>query len=119
MNYLDTYALFEIGRDNPDYDSIANSEFKICDITLAEFYGVLLLEGRKNEADYFLQKLQTRSESTPLFLLIEAVQFRYGKKSLNFSFPDAVGYVHARSNGGTFVTGDKSFKKLAHVKYVK
>ncbi len=119
LNYLDTYALFEIGRDNPRYAFVFRFDFRVCDIILSEFYWVLLREGRDQEAENWLGRIRSFSESTPLPLLIEAVKFRSENKSLNLSFPDAVGYIHAKANHGTFVTGDKSFEKLPHVKYVK
>lgn len=119
MNYLDTYALIEIGLDNPAYASIKKDDFLVCDTILAEFYWVFIREGKKSEADEWVSRLRPYSESTPLDILLDAVEFRLSHRALNFSFPDAVGYIHAKSNHGTFVTGDKSFEKLPHVKYVK
>lgn len=119
MNFLDTYALVEIGLDNPSYRAVLQNDFRVCDIILAEFYWVLIREGKKGEAEVWLNKLRPHSELTSLEGLIEAVQFRLAHRSANLSFPDAVGYTHARSKNGTFVTGDKSFEKLPHVKYIK
>jgi predicted nucleic acid-binding protein len=119
MNYLDTYALVEIGADSPPYHSIKQSEFRLCDIILAEFYWVLIRDGKKDEAEEWLNRLRPYSEPTPLEVLIEAVQFRLSHRLLNLSFPDVVGYVHAISKNGIFVTGDKGFERLPHVKYVK
>ena len=119
MFYLDTYALMEIDKGNPNYSSLRSAEFKICDITLCEFYGVVLREQGRWKADDWLNKLSPFSESSNLLVLTESVRYRSENKSLNLSFPDAVGYVHSKTNHGTFVTGDKSFEKLPHVKYVK
>lgn len=95
------------------------SDFKICDITLSEFYGVVLREQGVEKADYWLNKLKPVSEPSDLTIFVDSVRYRFENKSLNLSFPDAAGYIHAKKNHGTFVTGDKSFEKLPHVKYVK
>jgi predicted nucleic acid-binding protein len=119
MDYLDTYALIEVGNNNPNYGFIYQSDYRVCDIILSELYWVLLREGKEDEAKRWLKKLHEFSETTYLSILIEAVKFRSENKSLNLSFPDAVGYIHSRSKGGAFVTGDKGFEKLPHVKYIK
>ncbi len=118
MNYLDTYALIEIGLDNPNYRSTREEDFRVCDVTLAEFHFVNLREGKK-DAEEWTMKIRPHSEPTSLDWMIEAVEFRAAHRSLNLSFPDVVGYIHARKNNGVFVTGDKAFEKLPHVKYVK
>jgi hypothetical protein len=119
LNYLDTYALVEIGNDSPNYSVVKKQDYKLCDITLCEFYGIMLRDFGEKTADDWLMRLAPASEPTSLDVLIEAVKFRQAHKSLNLSFWDAVGYQHALSNHGIFVTGDKAFEKLPHVKYVK
>ncbi len=109
----------EINKKNPHYVEIKSTPFKVCDITLSEFYGVVLREQGLQRADYWLDNLKPFSEPTSLELLTGAIRFRHENKSLNLSFPDAVGYIHSKTNHGTFVTGDKSFEKLTHVKYIK
>jgi predicted nucleic acid-binding protein len=119
LNYLDTYALVEIGKNNPNYSSISKQDFQVCDVILCEFYGVTLRDFGKEKADEWFTRLSPYSESTTLPILIEAVRFRQENKPLNLSFWDVVGYMHARSKNGVFVTGDKGFEKLPHVKYIK
>jgi predicted nucleic acid-binding protein len=109
----------EIDKGNPHYLPIISFDFKLCDVILSEFYWVLLREGREKEAGGWLDKIKSSSEPSSLSLMIEAVKFRSENKKLNLSFPDALGYIHAKNNHGTFVTGDKAFQKLPHVKYIK
>jgi predicted nucleic acid-binding protein len=116
---LDTYALMEIMNGNPKFILFLNSDFVISDITLAEFYGVLLREQGEEIAEKWFNDLESFSESPTLYILIEGVKFRYKNKHKNFSFPDAVGYIFAKENNFTFVTGDKEFEGLESVEFIK
>lgn len=117
--YLDTYALIEIYLGNEKFSEYLNVEFVINDLTLAEFYGVLLREYGEGEAELWFKKLERYSLQVSRKVLIEAVKFRHEYKKQNISFFDAVGYVFAVKNGYIFVTGDKEFKKLSNVEFKK
>ena len=116
---LDTYALVEISGGNSKFAKYLNGEFVITDLTLAEFYGVLLRQKGENTAEYWYKKLEIYCFPLDKRLLIDAIKFRYSNKKLNFSFFDAVGYIFALKNGLNFVTGDKAFEKLRNVEYMK
>ena len=55
----------------------------------------------------------------PLKILINAMKFRRENKSQNFSFFDCVGYLYAKEVNVKFVTGDKEFRNLPHVEFIK
>ena len=116
---LDTYALVEIKKGSPNYASLLSMEFVITDLTLVEFYAVLLREEGQKSADYWWGRLTTRSEPVPLHILIEAVRFRHKHRKRRISFFDAVGYSYAIAKNMVFVTGDKGFEKLPHVDFRK
>ena len=119
MFFLDTYALVEIGKKNLAYESIAKSPFHLCDIILCEFFGIILREYNPELAEQWVAKLSPYASPTPFPILLEAVKFRRKNRNLNLSFFDAVGYMHAVKNNGIFVTGDKAFENMPHVKYIK
>ena len=116
---LDTYALVEIAKGNPKFVNYLNSAFVLNDLTLAEFYLVLLREDGEKVADYWFKKLERYSLPVSKELLIEAIKFRYENRKTDISFFDAVGYIFSLNNRYLFVTGNKEFKKFANVEFKK
>ena len=52
-------------------------------------------------------------------VLKEAIKFRKKNKSKNLSYTDCIGYIYALKNNLMFLTGDKEFKDLKNVEFVK
>ena len=116
---LDTYALVEIAKGNPKFAGYLNANFVITDLTLAEFYAVLLREDGEKTADYWFKKLERYSVVLDKETLIESVKFRYAHRKKDISFFDAVGYIFSVKNGYYFVTGDKEFENFDFVEFKK
>ncbi|MFQ5531561.1 MAG: type II toxin-antitoxin system VapC family toxin [Candidatus Nanoarchaeia archaeon] len=118
-NCLDTYALVEIKLGNPKFMKYFRAKFVITDLTLAEFYSVLLREEKEETADYWIKKFENYSVPVKKKILLEAVKFRRKNNKTNISFFDAVGYVFSIENKYSFVTGDKEFEKFKGVEFRK
>lgn len=116
---LDTYALIEISNGNPKFVNYLNLDFIITDLTLAEFYYVILREHNEQTADYWFKKLEQYAVSVEKSILKEAVKFRYENKKSGISFFDAVGYIFSMKKGCLFVTGDKEFENFKNVEFKK
>ncbi len=116
---LDTYALMEIIEGNKKFLEYINSIFVITDITLAEFYGVLLRKKGEQTADYWFKKFERYSLAVNKNILIKAIKFRYEHRKQDISFFDAVGYISSIENGFSFVTGDKEFEHILNVEFRK
>ncbi len=116
---LDTYALVEIYQGNPKFSGYLLADFVICDLILAEFYGILLRKKGLDEAELWLKKLSNYAIPVSREILIEAVKFRHENRKTNISFFDAVGYIFSIKNGCFFVTGDKEFKDFPNVEFKK
>ena len=116
---LDTYALVEILNGNPRFAEYLSSDFVLTDLTLAEFYAVLLREEGEKVADYWFKKLERYALPVVKEILIEAIKFRYEHRKQDISFFDAAGYIFSVKNGYYFVTGDKEFEKLPNVEFKK
>ncbi len=116
---FDTYALIEIAKGNEKFARFLNGSFVVTDITLAEFYAVLLREHDEKTADYWFGKFEAYSLPVDKRILIEAVKFRYEHRKADISFFDAVGYVFSVSEGYRFVTGDKEFEGREGVAFQK
>lgn len=116
---LDTYALVEISKGNPDFADILNQDFVILDLILTEFYGVLLREQNEEIANLWYKRLESYVKTAHLKTIIKAVKYRQENKKQNLSFFDCVGYMFALDNNMKFVTGDKEFKDKIGVEFVK
>ena len=116
---LDTYALVEIGKANPKFTAYFEEEFVITDLTLAEFYFVILKEDNQKSADYWFRKLEPYSVGVNKEILKTAMDYRYNNKKRRISFFDAVGYIYAVKNNLIFVTGDKEFENIKKVEFKK
>lgn len=120
MKCLDTHALVEIAMGNPKFSKYLEAKnFVITDITLAEFYGVILREYDENTADYWFKRLVPYCEEVHRGTLIKAVKYRHENKKKNLSFFDCVGYIFAKRSMRKFVTGDQQFKGVLGVEFVK
>jgi predicted nucleic acid-binding protein len=114
---LDTYILIEIYLGNKNFLEYLNIEFVITDLTLAEFYGVLLRDYGEDDANLWFEKLERYSVPVEKGILKEAVKFRRKNKKSGISFFDAAGYIFALKKGYKFVTGDKEFESLNNVEF--
>ena len=119
MRCLDTYALAEISKGNPKFSKYMDEDFVIADITLAEFYGIILREYDERTADYWFKKLSSYSKPATKEILIEAIKYRHKNKKKNLSFFDCVGYIFSIKNKFRFLTGDKEFEDLPNVEFVE
>ena len=117
MYYLDTNALAAIAEGNPKFVKFMEGDFIISDITLAEFYGIVLKEFNELTANYWYKKLSPYSKPADKLIMVKSIKFNHQNKKL--SFFDCVGYVFSVENNHTFVTGDKGFEKMANVELIK
>ena len=73
----------------------------------------------KLTADEWKNKLEKCILSFDTDVVVKAMQFKFENKTKNFSFIDCVGYILAKENNLTFLTGDKEFESLKNVEFVK
>ena len=116
---LDTYALIEITNGNSKFIDYLEIDFIITNLTLVEFYAVLLREYNEKIAEYWFKKLEQYAVAVEKSILKEAVKFRYEHRKTNISFFDAVGYIFSIKKGYFFVTGDKEFENFKNVEFKK
>ena len=119
MKCLDTYTLIEIHDKNPNFIDCINQELVISEITMTEFYGILLRDYNEDTANYLLKKFHPFVVPVSFDILIKAVKYRHENKKQKLSFFDCVGYTYARENKIKFVTGDKEFENKPGVEFIK
>ena len=119
MKCLDTYPLIEIAAGNHKFASLLNEDFIITDITIAEFFYVMLQKKDFSIADFWYKKFSPYCVPVSRDTLIKAVKFRHDEKKRDLSFFDCVGYIFAIENSHKFVTGDKEFQNFEEVIFIK
>lgn len=122
--FLDTWALIEILRDNPAYRRISSADrFATTRLNLMEMAFWLRVRDMDAASPYrdFLPHVYTPSDDT----MLQAVEFRKAHPEpakpgrYRFSYVDAIGYTLARELGIPFVTGDRDFRELPGVEYLR
>ncbi len=118
--FFDTYAFFEILNANPAYAKysvgvgVITTKFNLLEL----HYGILLQCG-KEEADLKYDEYVAYTIVVEDVIFKKASEFRAQHKEQKLSYIDCIGYVIAKTVGVKFLTGDKQFKDLENVEFVK
>lgn len=116
---FDTYAIMEILRGNPNYAEYNNDEdIIINNFIYAEMCYSLYREKQPLAKEYITKYSKFISSVKPEWI-DEAMQFRLKWKDRNVSITDCVSYIMAKYLGIKFLTGDKEFKDVENVEFVK
>lgn len=119
--FLDTYALIEIAKQNPDYEGYAMNPIEagttIFNIMELHFY--YLKNFGNEEAERIYNLVSPLLISTDDNIIKDANKFKLANLKKRFSFTDCIGYVAALKLNLKFVTGDYTFKGLENVEFVK
>lgn len=117
--FFDTYAIIEIIKENKSYKKYLDEEITTSHLNIGELYYFLTKSYSKELADLWYNKLKDTSLFIELDTIIEAMIFRKENKNKNFSFIDCVSYIISKKNKLIFLTGDKEFKDMPNVEFVK
>ncbi|MBM3233211.1 PIN domain-containing protein [Candidatus Pacearchaeota archaeon] len=115
---FDTYALFAIIQGNENYKPYLDSNVVINNFIFAEFCYNLYKEEEPLLRGYIDKYSKFISSVNPEWIE-EAMKFRLAWKNRNVSITDCIGYIMAKRTGIPFLTGDKEFKSLEGVEFVK
>ncbi len=121
--YADTYALVEILRGSSAYERYAGEELVTSEFNLLELaYALTRDYGREKAVKIlritraFVTIVQPTDED---YAEASALRIELKKQGKNLSLIDALGYVLAKRLKILFLTGDREFKDLDGVEYVK
>ena len=117
--FFDTYAFYEIIEGNKDYEKYNEVSIVTTKMNLMELHYGLLIKRGKEEADKIYYRLVKFAIDIEDNIIILANEFRASMKKRKLSYIDCLGYVIARSNNIKFLTGDKEFKYLENVEFIK
>ncbi len=117
--FFDTYAFFEILRNNPSYKRFWGSFSVVTTrLNLMELYYGLLKNYDAKTAGHVYNYLLHAAVDIDDAAIKEAMQFRFQNRKRKLSYADCIGYIVAMRNNIKFLTGDKQFKNFPNVEFV-
>lgn len=117
--FLDTYAIYEMMDKNPDYEKYVGKSSRTSILNIAEIYYRILLDSDESVADEKTVPLFPFSLPIKPLTIRSAMLFRFRNKQKKLSYADCIGYTLAQEHGLKFLTGDKEFKDIPNVEFVK
>src|SRR3989344_4725923 len=104
---------------NENYLPYSNSRIVITSFILAELcYLSIMLYGNKKAYEY-VDKYSGFVKGINKEIIKDAMNFRYTNIKKKMSIADCIGYILAKKLSIKFLTGDKEFKNLPNVEFVK
>ena len=117
--FFDSYALIEIVKQNPNYARFLEEPPVTSVLNAGETYLGLARDYDEKKAQEWLSKARNNALPVELSHTISGMQFKLQHPKKNFSFVDCVSYAMAQERGLLFLTGDKEFKDVPGVEFVK
>jgi len=118
--FFDTYALYEVIAGNPAYEKYASRVAVVTTrLNLMELYYGLLAGYGKKTADEHYKEFAEYAVEIGDEIVKNAMEFKLANKHKNLSYVDCIGYTLARQRSIKFLTGDREFKDMLGVEYVK
>jgi len=117
--FADTYALVEIIKGNKNYAKFLDRPLFTSIFNLYELYYIILKDYNKSQAEnfffYFKKNIIKFNDSAIFF----ASEFKLNNRKKSISYTDSLGYAISIENDFKFLTGDKEFKGVDNVEFVK
>ena len=117
--FFDTYALIELVKNNPNYITYSGSVVITTIFNLAELYYAILRDYNEERAKTIYDKFKECVNEVSDDVIFEAMKFRLKRKNQNLLYTDCIGYNYALMHNLKFLTGDKEFRDLDNVEFVK
>lgn len=121
MHYFaDSYALVSLALGNIKYKKyFEENETITTKMNLLELYYSVNRLGFPEIAEKVFNAFLSKTVEIEDEILKKAAIFRLEHKKQNISYIDAIGYEIAKSKSVKFLTGDKEFKGMPNVEFVK
>ena len=117
--FFDSYALIEIAKNNPDYIKYSDSVVITTIFNLAELCYIILKDFNEEKAKNVYSRFKECVNEVSDDIIFGAMKFRLENKNKKLSYTDCIGYTYALKNNLKFLTGDKEFKGMENVEFVK
>ena len=120
--FLDTYAMIEYLRGNPNYRNyFSNTKLITSILNLIELYFLVLREHNEKAADNAYAAFRHYQTDISEEDIRNGMKLRLRMKldKIDLSYADAIGYVMSERLEAKYLTGDDAFRKLQNVEFVK
>ena len=118
--FFDTYALIEIGKNNPNYEFYKKDvKIFVSMLNIMELAYFLIRENKENEIEDIFNNLSKFAISYNKEILISATKMKHQYKKEKLSYIDCIGYFLAKQQNIKFLTGDEKFRDKKNVEFVK
>jgi uncharacterized protein len=120
VKYLfDSSAIIEIIKGNPVYAQFKYAKIVITIFNLIELHCKLIRDFNKNLADKMLYEYSNYVLDVDFDSIKKANEFKLQHKKKRLSVADCIGYINAQKHRLKFLTGDKEFKNMKGVEFLK
>ena len=118
--FYDSYAVIEYIKNNQHFVSYFEDHTGLITLfSLVEIYYSIFSESNKDKADAVMDTLFPLVVEPSKETIKEAMSLRLYHKKRKLSYADCIGYQIAKERKILFLTGDKEFKDLPNVMFVK
>ncbi len=117
--FLDTYAIIEMIKGNKNYERYKSAGKITSMLNLLELYYALIKDYNEKIADFYFKIFLNFVVAYNENVVKNAARFRFVNKDKKLSYVDCLGYIMALENNVRFLTGDKGFKNMENVEFVK
>ncbi len=118
VNYFfDSYAIIEMLLRNPAYEKYLEFSLVTTILNKIEIYWWAITRYNQGLADNLLSSIEHCEISDEI--IRKAMLFRKQYSKRKFSYADAIGYAFAKEHNLLFLTGDKQFRDLSSVQFIK
>jgi len=117
--FFDTYAIIELITGNKNYKKYADEPITTCILNIGELYLYHLRVYNRKVAREWNRKITPRLIEIDNNVITQAMEFKLLHRKANFSLPDCIGYTIAKMHNLKFLTGDRQFKGMNNVEFVR
>lgn len=119
MFFFDTYALIEIATANQNFKNHLNFPYVVSALNIGEFYAYLIRTYGQEAAKERLKSYNFEVCELTKDLMMAATELKTAHAKKELSWTDCIGYVAAKQLKLRFLTGDKEFKGMDNVEFVR
>lgn len=117
--FFDSYAFFEIIKENKNYFPYLNCEIVTTKLNIFELFHGFMKDKNEEIAKVSLEEYYLFAVDFGSDVIAEAAKMKARLNIRKLSMADCIGYCLSKQLGIKFLTGDEQFKDLDNVEFVK